>query len=672
MAFNQFKLDRATTQSRGIFDTFVYSTDDTIAEVQATGYFSQSRYATRTPDKWTGSFVTCKCADGVFEGEIDSNGTAQPIAGGEADGDVVGPESSIDRSISIFSGTTGKVVDEAPIIVDTDGRMTFTSLDDIKGSMVGVDIYEIFEASDLDDLATGGIITVSSITIFIWKNIATEIESDVRIVCESGGRFQVQAGGGRMVWIYTGTDTFISGDGAFTAIDMTLQSNSGSAKFIDLGTRALLLKDAGVRGWNDLGEFYGGVVTMNGTRFIANSTTLTLRNCSNIDIESMSPIALFPGLSLITILNQFAKSASIKFVGCSGEISSTASLMRLDPAILDGSRALITNCTISGGQLFDTSGISGVFTAASDSSIALTTVTSVSDSSGLARFNHAGTDVFAGQMLELTGFSVSSYNTSSRIVSNAGVGYFEFESVDYNGDSSGSFEAESVTLTETATAISEGDTVVVDTALSTDYDGGSFVYNKQVNSFQINRAFTTDHSGTWSAEGLDHKDPRVLASTNPNFTASNTTACAYVNGNTTETTSITNEVFKDLALGTVGDAMNACSTIERWKLIDEVNCTFECTSNEPVSGEIIFDITGVSSGSAQVFRVKFVVDRGAGFVDLDDPVEAALDIGGTASSASKHTPFSVVKGDLIKPQITREAGNSDITISYFTVSTNKG
>ena len=76
MAFNQFKLDKATTQSRGIFDTYVYSTTDSIAEVQQAGYFSSSRFAERVPDKWTGGVITCKCADGVFTIQIDSGGTA--------------------------------------------------------------------------------------------------------------------------------------------------------------------------------------------------------------------------------------------------------------------------------------------------------------------------------------------------------------------------------------------------------------------------------------------------------------------------------------------------------------------------------------------------------------------------------------------------------------------
>ena len=59
---------------------------------------------------------------------------------------------------------------------------------------------------------------------------------------------------------------------------------------------------------------------------------------------------------------------------------------------------------------------------------------------------------------------------------------------------------------------------------------------------------------------------------------------------------------------------------------------------------------------------------GAGFVDLPDAVEALVDIGSTARAATKHIPLQVVGGDQIKPQITRNSGTSDVTISYFTVN----
>lgn len=83
MAFTQFKLDVATTQARGIFNQYVYETGDTIAETQAVGYFEQSRFADRDTD-WFGSFITCKCFDGSYTGEITTGGTVTPLPESES------------------------------------------------------------------------------------------------------------------------------------------------------------------------------------------------------------------------------------------------------------------------------------------------------------------------------------------------------------------------------------------------------------------------------------------------------------------------------------------------------------------------------------------------------------------------------------------------------------
>jgi len=66
-----------------------------------------------------------------------------------------------------------------------------------------------------------------------------------------------------------------------------------------------------------------------------------------------------------------------------------------------------------------------------------------------------------------------------------------------------------------------------------------------------------------------------------------------------------------MVFGTAGSALIEGSTIERWKLIDELNGTFEYTGNEPFDGLITFDFTVVSSGGSQDFRFEWVHDVGA-------------------------------------------------------------
>lgn len=74
MAFDQFKLDKKTNQTRGIFDIFIYRTDDTLADTQVAGYFSRSRFADNgsDPDEgWDGAKLEVRASDGYAEGFVD-------------------------------------------------------------------------------------------------------------------------------------------------------------------------------------------------------------------------------------------------------------------------------------------------------------------------------------------------------------------------------------------------------------------------------------------------------------------------------------------------------------------------------------------------------------------------------------------------------------------------
>lgn len=73
MAFNQFTLDQSIDQARGIFNEYIYKTPDTKEDVQAVGYFGESRFID-SPD-WVGSLITASCIDGFITGSINSSNT---------------------------------------------------------------------------------------------------------------------------------------------------------------------------------------------------------------------------------------------------------------------------------------------------------------------------------------------------------------------------------------------------------------------------------------------------------------------------------------------------------------------------------------------------------------------------------------------------------------------
>jgi len=79
MAFQQFKFDVATFQTRGIFNTYVYQSDnDTIAQVTSSGYFKASRFPLTDEDGCSAK-INCCCSDGYVEGFVGSDGTLTPI-----------------------------------------------------------------------------------------------------------------------------------------------------------------------------------------------------------------------------------------------------------------------------------------------------------------------------------------------------------------------------------------------------------------------------------------------------------------------------------------------------------------------------------------------------------------------------------------------------------------
>lgn len=77
MPFTQHTIDRASAQSRGIFNNYVYRTTDTTTQVKAVGYFAACRFAIEDgPDTngygWNGGNIECYCSDGYMIGQMNA------------------------------------------------------------------------------------------------------------------------------------------------------------------------------------------------------------------------------------------------------------------------------------------------------------------------------------------------------------------------------------------------------------------------------------------------------------------------------------------------------------------------------------------------------------------------------------------------------------------------
>jgi len=86
MPFIQRNLDKISNQSRDIFDTYIYKTDDTCAEVQTVGYFAEARFARSEPEQWANGLLEIQCSDGFGKGFLDGSGDFSFSIGGDSGG----------------------------------------------------------------------------------------------------------------------------------------------------------------------------------------------------------------------------------------------------------------------------------------------------------------------------------------------------------------------------------------------------------------------------------------------------------------------------------------------------------------------------------------------------------------------------------------------------------
>lgn len=529
-------------------------------------------------------------------------------------------------------------------------------------------VIQISNSAEFEALATAGVITISSDTTLELK---TAIATASRFVVETGATLHIVAGvRAGISLVYVGAATFFTVSGTLRIQQGTAVISGSTGTFLDMTDGGTFnFTQGALINWDDFGSFVDSdlfilremTVVGYGVGFtVTNAVGIVLTNVGFVNPDATTPFLSIDG-------NQ--TTFTLEGIGVSG-VDNTEALLRIDPGISEASRILLNTVTYSStGDIFDTAGGStGVFTAVTDEEIVSETITSVTDSGGVARFNHSGDDTYVNQEVVNANFVTNTAYNGTFLITAAGSGFFEVASIPFgsNEASVGDFSSETVEFTETGTTLGDGDTIVIDTTLSADYDGGGTVYNQTTNAFRLNRDFVATEEGTWSTAGVNQTDPRVLANQVVNFEDSHYIATGFVSGNIEPNGAIVTDTYTDMVFGNAGDALISGSTIERWKLVDEVNGTFEYTGNEPFDGSMSFDFTVESSGGTVGFLFKIVHDIGSGFVDLPDLVVVLADVGGDAQSVTKTFPLRAVKGDMIKPQVTRVGGSGVITASYVT------
>jgi len=549
----------------------------------------------------------------------------------------------------------------------------------------------INSAGDFEALATAGVITQTntSRTLKFKTTIATAtrfsitgISGSIKITEEGDADIFAYANPASPLFTVVGGDIVAEGIAFVNPIfptPVTFMDFQG--QFLGILTDRLTLDSAPVVGFNlgTLKRQKGGLLgptllIQNGTTFVNWTDSLNLDGVFAAIIKQFGVFSTTgvstnkPVIVIKDSAHRPGQQFSIGDVG--GNLLSGETLVRLDAGLPNDQKFLLKDSQIDAPSgLFDTSGATGNFTVVANNSIAATAITGVTDSGGIASFTHAGTSPLLGSTVTISGFVSNPGYNQTGIVTARTATTFEVDVIVFGtNETVGSYLVNGVTITATAHGLTLGTGVTLDTTLSTMYDGGFLIYNIQTNSFDVAAIFDTTIAGTWSTKGLDQKDPRVLAFGNPGSADSKSIASAFVNNNSEPSPIAVNNTFNDIVFGTAGDALIRGSNMERWKLIDAINGIFECISNEPHDGFITSDYTGITNNaSATEFRFKWQIDRGSGFVDLPDPVEALVAIKSEDASISKTFPLFAVKGDQIKPQITRNAGAATITILYATI-----
>ena len=440
---------------------------------------------------------------------------------------------------------------------------------------------------------------------------------------------------------------------------------SAASTLVSIDGGSFVIERAFVSGFPTLGSVANGGVLL--LRFMSFANVTTGLNISNINGTQILAID-HSGTGLTTPFFTYSqKKANIQMSldTINLRLGTGGSVIDISTDVNDLAPITIDRVTTVTGDLFKQTTVSEVaITAVADASIANGTITAMVDNGDSGTTISSTSTYFDGEVITISG--TTSYNGTFRIFNVIASTSFDIQVEFVADDATGTTVTERIGLT---VAVSHG-IIATDSIKIKDtnfYNGFNTALIAGATLITINGNFVSTNTGNIERNvSLDQTDPRIRGTANPGTADSHSIACAHVNNNSTANGAIVNNTFTDLVFGTAGSALLASSTMERLRLTNEINGTFECLVDD-FDGSISFDFTVESSGGTVDFRFKWLKDTGSGFAVLEDDVESLVAVGSDAQSVTKEFPLKMNKGDLIKPQITRNSGSSGITTIYATI-----
>lgn len=551
-----------------------------------------------------------------------------------------------------------------------ESKETTTGINWFKRSVNASSYIEIHNSEEFEALAVDGVITITEdTTIAILANITTFSVFNV-----IGGDFLLTGNMSSTATItYSGTNTFFTMTGADHDIrlkDRLRLIASSTGTWFNYSA----LDATGIVGMSDI-TFAGGAMGS-----ITNGTLLLLQPSF---VLYTSPFILTDAALLATDIIAFNGGRLLQFESNDSEsnifsnitkftgFSLTDSPIRVDPFVAAGSALEISinstgDTTIS---IFDTSdGTTGSYTAVEDNSIASTSITSVTDNGGVAVFNHTGTSPELGSTVVISGFTTNTDYNGTFIVSSVSVGIFECESqgiaIAFGSDeATGSFTMTGITVTSTAHGLSQGQTLLLDATLSTQYDNGYKIYNIQTNSFDVNTTFGTTQVGTWDTAGIAQDNTSIVVNLALENKDSKSVAFGFTNANTTLTT-VTDGTYA--AIDVTGFSEETVT--EKFKLINSVDGIFELTALQDFAGFLSGSLSAVKTGSTENYRFTMSTNGAPPVFATANYVP--MEVKTTKVNIALGFSVELSQGDTIQIMVAGDGTSNNITITDLVFAIN--
>ena len=546
-----------------------------------------------------------------------------------------------------------------------------SNISDRVPSRISDGAIEVYSLRDLPD-PSGGVITLPS-GLYIFK---APVNFGTDTIDITGNSVQMYTENSFVnALTYEGTGTFINATAASSLRvfypGITFVLSGDGATFIDLvgsfGMQFSSILFTHVNG-GDLGIISGGDTgALTSARFFMTRclirdwvTGMQIRDTSRSYAEDSNIFSHANATgALINLLNQ---QEAFYFLGTECVLNNAnSSFFNVDPTNTKSLYA--NNNVISGLGTFFNVGISGTFTAVADTGITAETITSVTDQGGIAEFNHGGAPIFLNQRVTIADFVTNTTYNDTFIVTSAGPGVFQV-GIAFTGTeaSVGNYSSNTVRMTEVGTALSNGDTVTIDTDLSTDYDGGSYVFDVDTNDFQINipgnDTFSVTRTGLWTTDSLDETSPNIEAVANTGVGDSTVTGFAFMNGNVA-TTAVTDGVYTVLDLtGLVAKADD-----EGMKLVDNVEGVYEYTHDTDCPCDVTITIWATKSGSTGNYRFASMLGGVLPTFDSESDGYTPMEVKTTQVGAVHIDTFNFVNGGVYQLAIAGDGTADDPTIT---------